>query len=173
MVCQHREMKMSTCPNCGGDLQSEENFCPACGAQTNITVEPTFEVRLSAQGKTAGPFSEETVRTMIRKGSLSHVDSVRRDAEAAWVPLLQSEFSKDMVDHLSIQRLASTTCPQCASTMVAKIKYPKGAIILVILGLVLTPCFFVGTPVWIVGWIWMVRSRATHFVCPRCKYSAN
>lgn len=167
---------MNICPSCGTEYEGDAKECPACegaGHSADPEAIETFHVYITSKKSDLGPFDSDTVRKMIQKGQVSHADFVRRRNESSWTPLLESDFSKEMIERVNTQRLASTTCPRCGGTLVAKAKYPVGALILVASGIVLTPCFFVGIPLWIVGWIWMIKSKGTHFVCPKCKYSAD
>jgi ribosomal protein S27AE len=124
-----------------------------------------------ATGQTGGPFTEDEIRSMIARQQIKITDSVIATGGATWVPITQSPFARYIVTQATVDRLAASTCPQCGAAMAVVLQRSKAGLVLVIIGLITTPLFGIGIPIFIVGFIlrWGFKPKAK-YQCPRCNY---
>jgi predicted RNA-binding Zn-ribbon protein involved in translation (DUF1610 family) len=109
---------------------------------------------------------------MILQRQISVNDSVAVQGSNNWIPVSQSVFAPHVAQQLNIDRMASSTCPQCGAGMAVVIKRSGLGLALIIIGVVLTPAFGIGIPIWIAGMIirWGGKGQAA-YRCPRCNFS--
>lgn len=178
--------EMGFCTSCGSTTNDEARFCEKCGvvvvsksivettqAKTIEVVAPsaaTWHVTF-ATGQTGGPFTEDEIRSMIARQQIKITDSVIATGGATWVPITQSPFARYIVTQATVDRLAASTCPQCGAAMAVVLQRSKAGLVLVIIGLITTPLFGIGIPIFIVGFIlrWGFKPKAK-YQCPRCNY---
>jgi hypothetical protein len=171
---------MGFCINCGTPVPEMAQFCTNCGTKTSTaTVAQNQPGGLDAlyyvayaTGQTGGPFTEEAVRNLITQQQVKVTDSIRPNTSDAWMPMVRSKFAPLVAQQANLDRLAVSTCPRCAAGMVVVIKRSKAGLVLVILGLALTPLFGLGIPIFIVGFImrWGGKGQAA-YRCPNCNYA--
>lgn len=179
---------MSFCTTCGSTIADETRFCEKCGisvASTAITETAqakTIEVIVPtvatwfvtfATGQTGGPFTEDEIKGMIARQEIKITDSVVLSGGSAWVPITQSPFGRDIVAQASVDRLAASTCPRCGAAMAVVFQRSKVGFVLIIIGLLTTPLFGIGVPIFVVGFIlrWGFKGKA-NYQCPRCNHKA-
>ena len=132
---------------------------------------PTWYVTF-ATGQTGGPFTEDEVRAMIARQQIKVTDSVVAQGGTAWVPITQSPFARFVVSQASMDRLASSTCPQCGSAMAVVVRTSGAAKAFYILGFLTIWMFGFGVIFLIIGYI-VGRNPSPGYECPRCKYKAR
>jgi uncharacterized membrane protein YvbJ len=83
-----------------------------------------------------------------------------------------SKFSGTAVQQVNAERIAASRCPRCGVGMAVVIKRSRFGLALVILGILLTPAFGIGIPIFVVGYLmrWGGKGRAC-YQCPGCNYS--
>lgn len=136
--------------------------------------ETTYYVLQAQSNQTFGPLKSEEVKDWIRQMRLGKNDSITRVGEEGWTPIALSEFQGDLTTQLNLQKIAATTCPNCNAEMVVLVERDALGFWLIIIGVILTPVFCIGTFLWVWG---MMRTRSvkgkTYYQCPRCKYSTK
>ena len=135
---------------------------------------PNYYVLHAVTKQTSGPLSEETIQDWISQKRITLQDSVTRQGEQHWTPILQSPFGTRIADQANLDRLAATTCPRCGSAMVARIKQSGTGLALILIGIALTP-LFIGIPIFIVGMVMRHGGKGgkAYFSCPICSYSTS
>jgi hypothetical protein len=137
-------------------------------------VKEEFYILQASTNQTFGPLTNGVVREWIAQKRISKIDSVTKSGEQNWVPLLQSEFADEILNQISLERLAASTCPRCSAEMVVLVQDSKLGLWLIIVGVVLTPVFCIGTFLWVWGMILRHGTKGkTFYQCPRCKYTTN
>lgn len=177
---------MAFCAKCGSSLAEGVNFCAACGNKTTqalatavggATIDvvpspaPLWHVTY-ATGKTGGPFTEDEVRSMIARQEIKITDAVAVQGSSAWVPITQSPFSRFVVAQTSMDRLATSTCPQCGGQMTVVLRRSGASKAFFIIGLLTIWMFGFGIIFLIIGYI-VGRNPVPRYECPRCKYKAR
>lgn len=179
---------MNSCVNCGvAGLSENTKFCPTCGTSLSSTLVPhgtavrTIEVQSPAPslwhvtyatGQRGGPFSEDDIRGMIARQELRITDSIVAQGGSTWVPITQSPFAAFIVNQASINRLASSTCPQCGNAMAVILRRSGASKALFIIGFLTIWLFGFGLIFIILGYI-VGRNPSPRYECPRCKYKAR
>ena len=178
---------MVFCTNCGSSVAENIRFCSACGTPVAIKVldgatpGPTVDVQRAtsplwyvtyATGQRGGPFSEEDVRAKIARQEIKITDSVIAQGGETWVPITQSPFAVFIATQANIDRLASSTCPQCGSAMIVVLRRSGASKAFFIVGLLTIWMFGFGVIFLIIGYI-IGRNPAPRYECPRCKYKAR
>ena len=179
---------MSTCTNCGAaSLHESTKFCPTCGtvisntlvsqgkAVSTIEVQPPAPALwfvTYATGQRGGPFSEDDVRGMIARQELKVTDAILAQGGTTWVPITQSPFAGFIVTQASINRLASSTCPQCGNAMIVVLRRSGASKAFFIIGFLTIWLAGFGVIFLIIGYI-VGRNPAPRYECPRCKYKAR
>ncbi len=119
-----------------------------------------------------GPASEETVKEWIAQKRISETDLVTRTGTDKWIALNESQFASDFAHRISLDHLAASTCPNCGAEMVVLSKGSQTGLWLIIIGVILTPVFCIGTVLWVWGMILRHGTRGKiYYQCPRCKYA--
>ena len=175
---------MAVCAKCGSGNADGASFCGACGsnaalvvaaATSGLTVDltpfPTWFVTY-ATGQSGGPFTEDEVKSMIARQQIKITDSVAAAGSRTWIPVTQSPFASVIVTQASIDRLASSTCPQCGAGMTVVLRRSTASKALFILGLLTIWIFGFGVIFLILGYI-AGRNPSPRYECPRCKYKAR
>ena len=132
---------------------------------------PTWHVTF-ATGQTGGPFTEEEIRGMIARQQIKITDSVIASGGTTWVPITQSPFAQYIVTQASVDRLASSTCPQCGAAMAVVLRRSAASKALIIIGILTIWMFGFGLIFIIIGII-LGRNPSPRYECPRCKYKAR
>jgi zinc-ribbon domain len=178
------------CQKCGSPLPDAAAFCQRCGSSLSATpaaaplpsqaaaapalapATALYYLSSFATRQVSGPFNDAAIRTMIVQRQISMNDSVAVQGSNDWVPVAQSVFASNMAQQLNMDRVASSTCPQCGAAMAVVIKRSGLGLALIIIGVVLTPAFGIGVPIWIAGMIirWGGKGKAA-YRCPRCNFS--
>lgn len=150
-----------------------EELIQTGGIGNTVSDAQQYYVLNAVTRQTYGPLSEGTLKDWIAQKRVTLQDSVTQQGEQNWIPILQSPFGKPLVDQANLDRLASTTCPQCGSPMIARIKQSATGLTLILVGLLLTP-IFVGLPIFIVGMVIRHGGKGgrSYFSCPTCGYSS-
>jgi hypothetical protein len=90
-----------------------------------------------------------------------------------WTMISRSPFAPTAAAAASYVRMAASTCALCGSPLVAQIQRSKAGLILIIVGVVLTPVV-IGVPLWILGLILRHGGKGKVLDrCPRCGYVAR
>ena len=177
---------MGFCVTCGSALPPTGRFCTTCGAasaaatlpvQAQFTA-PQFAAPVRglyhvsyASGQTAGPVTEDTIRTMIAQQQIHATDSIQLDGSNCWLPVAQSYFAPLFGQQPIVPRAVLNTCPGCGAPMAVVIKRSKGGLALVVIGICLIP-FIIGIPIFIVGYIMRFGGKGkAGYQCPRCNYA--
>lgn len=164
---------MSSCSKCGAETKDNALFCVGCGQSLQIA-KPEYYVLQSVNGEVWGPMGESAVKEWITQKRITSSASIAMTGDAGWVSILRSQFSQLVVDQMNVERLAASTCPRCGAGMVALAKSSQLGLWLIIIGVVLTPVFCIGTFLWVWGMILRHGIRGqTYLQCPRCKYSTS
>ena len=177
---------MGFCKSCGSTISDESRFCAKCGipvdamsivetAKTNMieaiaSPAATWYVTF-ATGQTGGPFTEDEIKSMIARQEIKITDSVVLSGGSPWVPITQSPFAGHIVTQATVDRLAASTCPRCGAAMAVVLQRSKAGLVLIIIGLLTTPLFGIGVPIFAVGFIlrWGFKGKAK-YQCARCNY---
>jgi len=175
---------MAFCPTCGSTMLESARFCASCGTQSgkilaasasgptvDVTPAPTWFVTY-ATGQTGGPFTEDEVKGMIARQQLKITDSVAAAGSHTWVPVTQSPFASFVFAQTSMDRLASSTCPQCGGAMAVVLRRSGTSKAFFIIGLLTIWIFGFGIIFVILGYI-TGRNPTPRYECPRCKYKAR
>jgi len=180
---------MAFCTKCGSTLTEGVSFCTSCGnkisevkaaavgsAITTIDAAspspaPLWHVTY-ATGQTGGPFTEGEVRGMIARQEIKITDAVAVHGSSAWLPITQSPFAPFVAVQTSMDRLASTTCPQCGGAMAVVLRRSGASKAFLTIGLLTIWMFGFGIIFLILGYI-TGRSPTPRYECPRCKYKAR
>jgi hypothetical protein len=109
---------------------------------------------------------------MIAKQQIKITDSVVVDGSLKWIPITQSPFASHVASQASIDRLASSTCPQCGAGMAVVLRRSGASKAFFIIGLLTIWMFGFGVIFLIIGYI-VGRNPAPQYECPRCKYKAR
>jgi predicted RNA-binding Zn-ribbon protein involved in translation (DUF1610 family) len=125
-----------------------------------------------ATGQTGGPFTEDEVRSLISRQQLKITDAVAVQGSSTWLPITQSPFAHFVVAQSSIDRLASSTCPQCGGAMAVVLRRSSASKALFIIGILRLWMFGFGIIFLIIGYI-VGRKPSPRYECPRCKYKAR
>lgn len=184
---------MPFCGSCGSVIAGSDQFCTRCGTgtapqappasamvalsspqgQSLVVPEALYHVAYST-GQVAGPFGEEAIKLLIIQQQLKIHDSIKPQNSDAWVPILQSKFGSLVTQQTGLNRLAANTCPRCSAAMAVAIKRSGLGLVLIIVGLVLTPAFGIGIPIWIIGFIIRFGGKGTAiYRCARCNYASQ
>jgi len=132
---------------------------------------PTWHVTY-ANGQTGGPFTEDEVRAMIARQEIKIADSVAVTGSQIWVPITQSPFGSHILGQTNMERLASSTCPQCGAAMIVVLRRSTLSKILIYGGILTVWAFGFGFILIIVGLI-VGRNKIPAYQCPRCKYKSK
>lgn len=162
---------MPICSQCGTENGVTNANCVNCGV--SLATNPVeYYVLQSTTNEILGPIKEGEVKDWILQRRITSRDSLTLVGDSTWTPLLQSQFSQHLVERINVERLAANTCPSCGAGMVALAKSSQAGLWLIIVGVILTPVFCIGTFLWVWGMILMhgVKGK-TYLQCPRCKYS--
>jgi predicted RNA-binding Zn-ribbon protein involved in translation (DUF1610 family) len=174
---------MGACVSCGSTLDEGSRFCNKCGVAVEskslagLPHAGTIEVILPpaanwhvtyATGQTAGPFTEDEIKSMIVRQQIKITDSVIASGGSTWVPITQSPFASYIVNQASVDRLAASTCPRCGAAMAVVAKGSSMGTILILVGII-TSIFLVGVVLIIIG-VMMRRKVRVRYQCPRCNY---
>lgn len=171
---------MSFCTACGSEKLDSAQFCTNCGASTAVAMsklpEPTASQSLwyvTVAGQSTGPLNEDAVRAMVLQQQIGPVDGVRAEGCEIWVPVTQSKFAPLVAQQTNLNRLTASTCPRCGAAMAVVIRRSTLGLVLVVLGICLTPLFGLGIPIFIVGYIMRFSGKGqAAYQCPRCNYSS-
>ena len=138
---------MPYCNSCGTSQNDGAAFCTSCGSAIGVTASTAMA---QAPGQLQQPPPLDP----------SHIAMASHFAVGAAAAALH-------------QRIAANACPRCGTGMAVVIKRSKMGLVLVIVGLVTTPAFGIGLPIFIVGYImrWGGKGRAA-YQCPGCNYAA-
>jgi len=166
------------CQNCAKELDPSAIVCSACGTAVLRPNAGSAQQRAqyyvaNSMGHTLGPFSDDAIRSLIQQQRITIKDSVRLQHATTWTPITQSQFAQLVASQTGVNRLAITTCPYCGAGLVVQIKRSRFGLILVVIGICLTPAFGIGIPIFIVGFIirWGGKGKA-FYRCARCNYSS-
>jgi hypothetical protein len=164
---------MACCATCGEELLEETHSCKKSVAIAPVPLppEPVYSVRY-ATGEVDGPYDESTINMLILQNRLQITDSVSLQGSGCWIAIFQSKFAPLVTQSTVTGRLAASTCPACGSPMAVVIKRSGVGLALIIAGVVLTPLFGIGIPIWIIGMIirWGGNGTAV-YRCARCNYA--
>lgn len=174
---------MSFCTTCGASLQTSAQFCTGCGGKVEtVGAEQIQGAAITdglyyiayGTGQTVGPLTCDAVKSLIAEQKIKVSDSIRRDGSDPWMPIVQSEFAPLIAQQANMVRLAASTCPGCGAGMAVVIKRSKAGLVLIIVGLLTTPLFGIGIPIFVVGFIlrWGRKGQAA-YQCPRCNYATH
>lgn len=176
---------MGFCTNCGSPFSEGTSFCTKCGTQgsASLVAPPvatqTIEVQAPhlwhvtyATGQRGGPFTDDDIRGMIARQEIKVTDSIVAQGGSAWVPITQSPFGSLIATQARINRLASSTCPQCGGAMVVILRRSGASKGWFILGFLTIWAFGFGLIFLIIGYI-VGRNPVPRYECPLCKYKAK
>ncbi len=177
---------MTSCGNCGTELQETDKFCTKCGTTqtTNVVAsrtKPVIEITpppaavwyvTYATGQRGGPFTEDVVRAMIARQEIKITDSVIAQGGTTWVPISQSPFASSIVHQATVNRLVSSTCPRCGGAMAVILRRSGASKAFIIIGLLSVWAAGVGFILIIIGYF-LGRNPQPRFECPTCKYKAR
>lgn len=180
---------MAKCATCSADQDDASVFCQSCGSrmklygahESNVPSPPplsgdlntTFQVRPAASGVVSGPYSEPVLHQYINQGTVSITDSLWDPSIGQWTMISRSRFAPAATAAASYVRVATSTCPQCGSPLVATVKRSTAGLVLIIVGFVLTPMFGIGVPIWIIGFAIRFGGKGKlRLRCARCQYTA-
>jgi len=181
---------MASCTNCRSLIPESAEFCTACGTKISIEspanstalqepsnlspVAPQILYHIAnATGQSMGPFNEDVIRSLIVQQRVTIKDSVRPAGGSNWIPITQSKFAHLVAGQATLNRLGASTCPACGAGLVVQIKRPGLGLVLIIIGVCLTPLFGIGIPIWIVGVIIRFGGKGKAvYRCARCNYSS-
>lgn len=163
---------MPVCAKCGTENGVTNSVCLGCGAALESGV-VEYYVLQATTSQILGPIRETDIKDWISQNRITSKDSLAVTGDSTWVPILQSQFNQYLVDRMNVERLAASTCPRCGAGMVALAKSSQAGLWLIIVGVILTPVFCIGTFLWVWGMILMhgVKGK-TYLQCPRCKFNA-
>ncbi len=166
---------MLSCTNCGASVVEWAQFCQGCGEKTaTVDAEQVtrFFVALASTGQTIGPIEHDAIKALIDQQQVRLSDSIRAEGSDTWTPILQSPFASLVSQRANLDRLAASSCPRCGAAMAVVMRRSKVGLVLVIIGLLTTPLFGIGIPIFVVGFIlrWGLKGKAT-YQCPRCNYA--
>lgn len=176
---------MAFCSHCGLSLGEDAQFCVACGNKAAQAVgaavgsvvdvpaiaSPTWHVTF-ATGQAGGPFTEDEIRAKIARQEIKITDAVAVHGSSVWVPITQSPFAKYVLTQASVDRMASSTCPQCGGLMTVVLRRSSTSKGFFIVGLLTIWMFGFGIIFLILGYI-TGRNPVPRYECPRCKYKAR
>ena len=170
---------MASCTKCEALLDESAVFCRVCGTKRETLVldqqdggaKKQYYVSYATGGR-VGPLGHDEVNRLIREQQIKISDSVCAVGEDRWMPITQSEFAELIAQSGSMERLAASTCPRCGAGMAVVLKRSRLGLVLIIIGLITTPLFGIGIPIFIVGFIlrWGRKGKAA-YQCPRCNYA--
>ncbi len=136
--------------------------------------ENTFYVLEAQSNQTFGPLNEEEVKDWIRQKRIGKFDSVNKTGEDNWTPIATSVFSDALLGQLSLDKIAASTCPNCNAEMVVLVGSSNLGLWLIIIGVILTPVFCIGTFLWVWGMFLRHGGKGkTYYQCPRCKFTTK
>jgi len=115
-----------------------DTICASCG-ELLVDTPTEYHVLRATTKEVLGPLSESRVKDRINEKRITASDSITSTGNQKWIPILQSPFSKQLVDQMNIERVAATTCPRRGSAMVGVVKGSQTGLLLIIIGVVLTP----------------------------------
>jgi hypothetical protein len=180
---------MVRCTRCDSSQADDSVFCQSCGAKMRVgeateskppstyqgspPLEGVFRVHSAVSGVVSGPYTEPVLRQYISQGAVSIVDSLWDPDAQQWVMISRSRFAPLASAAASYVRIATTTCPQCGTALVPTAKRSTAGLVLIIVGVLLTPAFGIGVPIWVVGFAMRFGGKGTlRLRCPRCQYIA-
>jgi len=181
------EYRVGTCDDCRTEFQVGNPFRLAVAPPVLHTVAPVSETALISpeimprrplffvhsklNGQTYGPADGATIRQWLVARRVVATDSVCQAGSSEWIPILRSEFASAATDEIRVQQLSAATCPRCSASMVAVIRRSGAGLLLIILGVLLTP-FIIGIPLWIIGYSMRFGGKGKiAYQCPRCNFS--
>jgi predicted RNA-binding Zn-ribbon protein involved in translation (DUF1610 family) len=125
-----------------------------------------------ATGQTGGPFTEDEIRAMIARQEIKITDSVVAQGGTTWLPITQSPFASLVVAQTTMDRMASSTCPQCGGLMVAVLRRSTASKVFFGIGILTIWMFGFGIIFIVLGYF-TGRNPTPRYECPRCKYKAR
>jgi zinc-ribbon domain/GYF domain 2/LITAF-like zinc ribbon domain len=178
---------MGFCANCGNGLADDARFCTACGysgskalvsesaggtaVELTPSPSPTWHVTYAGR-QTGGPYTEDEIKSMIARQQIKITDSVAALGSKTWVPITQSPFGQYIVSQATVDRLVSTTCPQCGAAMAVVLRRSTACKVFVGLGIVTIWMFGFGLIFLVIAYF-LGRTPQPRYECPRCKYKAR
>jgi hypothetical protein len=184
---------MAKCWSCDSVIKGDAAYCQSCGtglspARSIVTAVPTtsvgvsaatltpeamFHVRSAVSGVVSGPYSDAVLQQYIQHGAVGIADMLWDPREGQWITIARSRFAPVASAAASYVRVATSTCPQCGTPLIALMQRSKLGLVLIIIGILLTPVFFIGVPIWIVGFAIRFGGKGKLVQrCPRCQYTA-
>ena len=109
---------------------------------------------------------------MIARLEIKITDSVAVAGSQTWMPITQSPFARHILSQTNMERLASSTCPQCGAAMVVVLRRSTASKILIYGGILTVWAFGFGVILIILGFI-IGRNKIPRYQCPRCKYKTK
>lgn len=120
-----------------------------------------------------GPISEGTVKEWIAQKRISTLDMITAKGREEWIPITASQFATDITTLMSREEIESTRCPHCGRNLVIMHKSSSTGLWLIIIGVILTPVFCIGTALWV--WGMMLRHGTKgkfYYECPQCRWKS-
>lgn len=185
---------MAFCTKCGTAISDSASLCNTCAAVTTgqppppqafaltgsssaaaVAVAPAgplYYVSTYGTGHVSGPFTDDTLRSLIVQQQVTIRDAIAVQGSQVWMPITQTNFGVLATQQANLGRIAASTCPRCGAGMAVVIKRSGLGLALVIIGIALTPAFGIGIPIFIVGYLlrWGGKGTAA-YRCPQCNYS--
>lgn len=133
-----------------------------------------FYIHKNSTKETFGPLTEETIKEWINQKRINAYDSISKIGDENWIQISNSNFSDQIVRQIRTDQIISSTCVRCGAQMYAVVKDSKLGLWLIIIGVILTPVFLIGTPLWVIGMIMRYGCKnKTYYTCPNCKFNAG
>jgi hypothetical protein len=133
-----------------------------------------FYVYINSTKETFGPITEETIREWISQKRINAYDSISKFGDEEWILFSNSNFSDQIVQQIRTEQILLSTCTRCGSQLSAVVKDSKLGLWLIIVGVILTPVFLIGTPLWVIGMIMRFAGKKhTYYTCPNCKNNSR
>jgi predicted RNA-binding Zn-ribbon protein involved in translation (DUF1610 family) len=161
---------MLNCGRCQTENSVTAKICVSCGS---LLSNVEYYVLSASTNQTIGPLTADKIREAISFKRITTADSISKTGDAGWTPILQSEFGDGLLNQINVERIAANSCPRCGTNMVVMAQSSQAGLWLIIIGVVLTPVFCIGTFFWVWGMILMHGTRGkTYYQCPRCQYTS-
>lgn len=176
---------MASCPRCGAPLLATGDPCSACHSAAASNPAPVgtvpslalvqagqFRVWQRRTDQQFGPIPADAVKQWIAERRIVAGDMVIGGQHADWISLEVSEFRQFLFDCTNLNQLAAATCPRCGGPLTQANNQAQTGLVLIIIGVVLTPIYCLGTPLWVIGMMMRFGSSARSLRCTRCGYSS-
>jgi hypothetical protein len=157
----------------GQRQESDEALTVTSLARPSEGSEKHFFVYQPMTKQTHGPLTEVQVKQWLLERRISLNDQIHEQGGPGWTAISQSRLATAAVAVATIAQVEARACPQCGAGMAVVLRRSRLGLILIILGLILTPAFGIGIPIFIVGFAIRWGGKGTAgYVCPRCNFTS-